>query len=323
MSHNRIVRVHVSFHNTRRPDYDKGDEDNKKLVVLPERFFVPAVQARLAGTEWADPHNPEDWQRFAKNEDNVADYQSVHDRVMADQVNNSRQPLIKQWANTHQLIHKYGHWWKGTRLVVAGDNDLKRGVIQLFHDNPAAGHPGIANTYKLTKRDFWWPNMKQDIEQYVKGCATCQESKINTRPLKPAMIPITPEHSLPFQTIAMDFITKLPQSGGYDMILTITDHDCSKVIILIPCKESITAEGVAALIMRHIFARFGTPKKLISDRDTRFTSKVAKEYCNKFKIQQNMSTAYHPRTDEQTRKRKSTSACTVTSDKMTGTYGCH
>ena len=70
-------------------DYDKGNEDNKKLVVLPERFFVPAVQARLAGTEWADPHNPEERQRFTKNEDNIADYQSVHDRVLADQVNNS------------------------------------------------------------------------------------------------------------------------------------------------------------------------------------------------------------------------------------------
>ena len=113
------------------------------------------------------------------------------------------------------------------------------------------------------------------------------------------MIPITPEHSLPFQTIAMDFITKLPLSGGYDMILTIMDHDCSKVIILIPCKESIMAEGVATLIMRHVFARFGAPKKFISDRDTRFTSKVAREYCNKFKIQQNLSTAYHPRTDGQ------------------------
>ena len=74
---------------SRCPDYDKGDEDNKKLVVLPERFFVPAVQACLARTEWADPNNPEEWQRFAKNEDNITDYQSVHDRVMADQVNNS------------------------------------------------------------------------------------------------------------------------------------------------------------------------------------------------------------------------------------------
>ena len=161
--------------------------------MLPERFFAPAAQARLAGTEWADPHNPEEWQRHAKNEDNVADYQSVHDRVMANQDHK----LAKRWSKTHQLIHQYAHWWKGTRPVIAGDNDLKRGVIQLFHDNPAAGHPGIQNTYTLTKRDFWWPNMKQDIEEYVKGYSTCQESKINTRPLKPAMIPITPKHSLP------------------------------------------------------------------------------------------------------------------------------
>ena len=174
-----------------------------------------------------------------------------------------------------------------------------RGGIQLFHDNLAARHLGIANTYALTKQDFWWPNMKQDIEQYVKGCATCQESKINTRPLKPAMIPITPEHSLPFQTITMDFITKFPPFGGYNTILTIMDHDCSKAIILIPCKESITVEGVVVLILKHVFARYGALKKFISDHDTSFMSKVAREYCNKFKIQQNMPMVYHPRTDRQ------------------------
>ena len=67
----------------------KGDEDNKKLVVLTEHFFVPDVHVHLARTEVADPHAPEEWQRFTKNEDNVANYQSVHDQVMADQVNNS------------------------------------------------------------------------------------------------------------------------------------------------------------------------------------------------------------------------------------------
>ena len=111
------------------------------------------------------------------------------------------------------------------------------------------------------------------------------------------------------------------------MILTITDHDCSKAIILIPCKESIMAEGVVVLILKHVFARYGAPKKFISDRDTRFTSKVAREYCNKFKIQQIMSTAYHPeqmdRQKEPTKRQKYTSACTVTSGKMIGTCGCH
>ena len=51
--------------------------------------------------------------------------------------------------------------------------------------------------------------------------------------------------------------------------------------------------------MRHVFARFAAPMKFISDCDTRSTSKVAREYCNEFNIQQNMSTAYHARTDGQ------------------------
>jgi len=61
-----------------------------------------------------------------------------------------------------------------------GNNDLKRGVIQSFHDPPSMGHPGIANTYVLTQRDYWWPNMKKDVEEYIKGCTLCQENKINT-----------------------------------------------------------------------------------------------------------------------------------------------
>jgi hypothetical protein len=152
------------------------------------------------------------------------------------------------------------------------------------------------------KWDFWWPNMKLDVEQFVKGCAACQANKANTRPLKPAMIPITPEHTLPFQTVAMDFITKLPKSGKYDTILTITDHDCSKAAIFLPCQETITAEGVATLYLRYVFPRFGLPKKVISDRDTRFTSKYAKGLCQAMKIRQNISTAYHPRTDGQSER---------------------
>jgi hypothetical protein len=47
----------------------------------------------------------------------------------------------------------------------------------------------------------------------------CQANKVNMRLLKPSLIPITPEHTLPFQTVAMDFITKLPVSEGYNTIL--------------------------------------------------------------------------------------------------------
>jgi len=78
---------------------------------------------------------------------------------------------------------------------------------------------------------------------------------------------------MPFKTVALDFITKLPISQGYDSILTITDHDCSKAAIFIPCRETITAEEMVGLIVRHVFPRFRLPRRFISDRDPRFASK--------------------------------------------------
>ncbi len=58
----------------------------------------------------------------------------------------------------------------------------------------------------------------------------------------------------------MDFIVKLPKSQGYDTILTITDHDCSKASIFIPCNKMITAEGVVELIIKHVFPHYGFPR---------------------------------------------------------------
>jgi hypothetical protein len=286
---------------SRRPDYNMGEHNNKQLVVLPPKFFADTY-ARVTGSEEADPNSPGFLAAMGINCGRPG-YQSVQNLVEQDQQENQKsQETIRRWTNTHQLIKLSSIWWKDDRLVVAGDNDLKRGVIHFFHDKPWAGHPGISNTYELAKRDFWWPNMKQDIEQYVKGCTACQANKANTNPRKPAMFPITPEHTLPFQTVAMDFIVKLPKSGKYNTLLTITDHDCSKAVILIPCQETITAEGVAALYMHYVFPRFGAPKKIISDRDTRLTSKFARALCTALGVHQNISTAYHPRTDGQSER---------------------
>ena len=91
--------------------------------------------------------------------------------------------------------------------------------------------------------------MGTEVYQYVKGCAQCQQNKVNTQVKK---APLNLSHqlrTLPFQTIAMDFIVKLPPSEGYNSILTITNHDCTKMIIAIPCQEIINAEGVANLYL--------------------------------------------------------------------------
>jgi hypothetical protein len=65
----------------------------------------------------------------------------------------------------------------------------------------------------------------------------------------------------------MDLITNLPSSEGYDAILTVVDHGCTRAAVFLPCKTSITGEQVADLYYDHIYKWFGLPVKIISDQD--------------------------------------------------------
>ena len=76
----------------------------------------------------------------------------------------------------------------------------------------------------------------------------CQAMKPRLNQPKPPVYPITnTSHTLPFKTIALDFIVKLPKSDGFNTIHTIMDQGLSKATIFIPCQETIDAEGVAKL----------------------------------------------------------------------------
>ena len=158
--------------------------------------------------------------------------------------------MIRQWAGTHDLKKINGEWWKDTRKVVTSGEPDKCKIIQAYHNVPAYGHPSINRTKDLVAKYYWWPQLAKDVQEYVEGCAQCQQNKVNTHLAKAPLNPISPiPEVLPFQTISMDFIVKLPESAGYDSILTITDHDCTKMLIAIPCREMIMAEGVAKLFL--------------------------------------------------------------------------
>ena len=138
------------------------------------------------------------------------------------------------------------------------------------------------------------------MTEYVKGCATCQANKPNTHPNRPAVFPIAPkEEALPFQTIAVDWITKLPISEGFDSIMTVTDHDCSKAVIFIPCNETMGTTEMTELYLWSVAVHYGILEKVISDRDPRLTAELFKEICQSYDITRNTSTAYHPQTDGQ------------------------
>jgi Integrase zinc binding domain len=165
-----------------------------------------------------------------------------------------------------------------------------------------AGHPGASNTWIAVAWDYWWPDLKKYITSYIKGCTMCQSMKPNTVRPRVLLFPITSKgntQSLPFQTVAWDLVTDLPQSGEFDSILTIMDHGSSKAALFFPCAKKIDAEGVATLYATKVFPHYGVPCQIISDRDPQFTADFAHAVCVQLNICQNISMAYHPQTDGQ------------------------
>ena len=189
--------------------------------------------------------------------------------------------ILKPWIDSHQLKNIHGTWYKGSWQVVTGRTHHKWMTIKAHHNPPVYGHPGITRTLQLTAWQYWWPKMSQDVTEYVKGCAECQQNKINTCPIRTPLQPIyaKPE-ALPFETIALNFITKLPESEGSDSILTVVNHDCTKAAVFIPCHDEITAEETAGLYLKHVFMCYGLPLKIISDQDPRFASKFTHKLCH-------------------------------------------
>jgi hypothetical protein len=254
---------------SRCPDYDQGERDNENVTVLPEHLFIQSGATTYQAEAPA-----------VQNED-----------------------ILHPWIDPHRLKKINGEWWKGQQKVITGGTEDRCNIINNHHDLPAYGHLGISQTTDLVSRYHWWPNLAIEVRDYVKGCAECQRHKINTQAQKAPLSPITLVHeALPFQTIVLDFIVKLPISNGYNSILTITDHDCSKAAIFIPCNETIDAEGVANAYLRYVFPRYSLPLKVISDRDPRFMSKFMKELFRLIGAKANTSTAYHPRTDRQSER---------------------
>jgi reverse transcriptase-like protein/integrase-like protein len=187
------------------------------------------------------------------------------------------------------------------KIYLEDDLEKRRAVLQELHSSPSAGHPGIANTWALVSRHYEGPQLCTFMEQYVRGCPYCQESKTNI-PRK--RVPLQQfdtyiDHG-PFQYVSMDLITNLPVSEGYDSMLTIVDQGCFKAAKFLPCQKTIDGPGVARLYLMHLVPLFGLSKQIISDQDPRFASQFATMLCKALGIQQNLLTTFHPRMDGQT-----------------------
>ena len=163
------------------------------------------------------------------------------------------------------------------------------------------GHVGMNKTLELINRHFYWPKMHKEIKHYISSCQKCQESKpANTLPmglLQPLPIP-----DRRWQQVTMDFIVQLPKTkNGYDAIVVFVDK-LSKIGSLCAYNNNSHSPELANIFIKEVVKHHGIPESIVSDRDSKFTSKFWKALWEQLGTKLIMSTAYHPQTDGQTER---------------------
>ena len=174
------------------------------------------------------------------------------------------------------------------------------GIVWPCH-TPFSGHRGALRTQEAIARTFWWPGLHTDVQQYVANCPACQRNKpLNTKP--GGLLQPLPTPQEVWESVSLDLITQLPTTkSGHDAIVVFVDR-LSKMTHFAATYTSASAEDLAQLFVSTVFKQHGLPKGLVSDRDTRFTSKFWREVTRLLGTQLYMSTAFHPQTDGQTER---------------------
>ena len=187
-----------------------------------------------------------------------------------------------------------GLLYVGRQLLIPNIPRIRELFYNLAHDT--LGHFGFDKSYEALRDSYYWPNMRRDLEHaYIPSCSPCQRNKSRTTK------PTGPLHPLPvldarFEAVALDFVGPLPEEGGKDTILTMTDLLGAEVQ-LAPIHSSATAAEVAVVLFNEWYCENGLMRQIITDRDALFTSELWTALHKLTGVKLKMSTAYHPQTD--------------------------
>ncbi|KAK0606869.1 hypothetical protein LWI29_005470 [Acer saccharum] len=188
----------------------------------------------------------------------------------------------------------------GNRMYVPKWGNLRKEIIKECHDSKWAGHPGMTRTLALLQNSYYWPQMRDDIDAYVRTCLVCQQDKVEQQ--RPAgLLEPLPIAGCPWESVSMDFISALPISEGCGSIMVVIDR-FSKYATFIPAPKDCTAEEAARLFLKHVVKLWGVPHSIVSDRDPRFTGRFWTELFKMLGTDLNFSTSFHPQSDGQTER---------------------
>ncbi|GJW13083.1 putative reverse transcriptase domain-containing protein [Tanacetum coccineum] len=142
--------------------------------------------------------------------------------------------------------------------------DVRTLIMDEAHKSKYSVHPGANKMYYDLRDTYWWPGMKKNIPEYVSRCLTCLKVKA--------------EHQSPSGLLQQPEISSA--------------H-------FLPMREDYKMDRLARLYLNEIVTRHGVPISIISDCDSRFTSRFWQSMQEALGTRLDMSTTYHPQTNGQ------------------------
>lgn len=180
-------------------------------------------------------------------------------------------------------------------------------VIKELHERSVEGHQGVDRTVEKIDRQYYFPGMFRKVRKYIKSCEVCNRCKNDYAKPLGKMIIDEDSPTQPWKKVSIDFL-EMPKArhpflpGIWEELIVVVDH-FSKQTVLIPTGKEAQVDEVFHLLWEKIFAIFGIPKTIISDRDRIFRSNKWQKLMTDLGTEHRMSTSRHQRTNGQAERK--------------------
>nr|GEV20268.1 reverse transcriptase domain-containing protein [Tanacetum cinerariifolium] len=168
-------------------------------------------------------------------------------------------------------------------------------ILKACHEGPIGGHHGANfNAKKVFDASFFWQTIYRDAHNLVKSCDSCQrQGKISQRDEMPQNVIQVCEI---FDVWGIDLMGPFLSLLGNRYILVAVDY-LSKWVEAnaLPTNDA----RVVVKFLKSLFARFRTPRAIISDRRTYFCNDKFAKVMSKYGVTHRLATVYHPQTSGQ------------------------